>query len=365
MFRNSFHTIILTIASLLSFTSCGVDDYFDDLQNSYNDETDLQDKSSVSPQNGAEIFFSVKSDIPARGSEDGNFPSSFKITAFDGDKNYFDHTSDLVTCDGNGSTWTSDHRRFWPGNPNNDWKGLDFYAYSIVGKGDITRDVNASEEEFDFSNEVPSIRNFRVSRDLRCQNDLLYAVAADVRNVSASGKVDLYFRHALSKVAFQISNDNSAYDNVEILSVEIGGVKGIGDYRFPKKKEANGSIISFSDKEEGGVWTIPSSAEAEVYALTDLDVKLAGPGKSGSGSYLSDFILMIPQSVEAWSEKASESGSYIKIVMQVTPKGSGNAKEDTIFFPISINWKEGKSYLYNISIDSPILSIWECESEFK
>lgn len=365
MSRHYFHIVILTVLSFFPFISCTVDEDFSDLEAPRKEETSPKDKKTASQPNGAEIVFSVQSDIPARGSEEGSIPSSFRITAFDGSVNYFDRMSDLVTSDDNGSTWTSDHRRYWPGSPASSWKGLDFYAYSVVGEGDATRDMNGATEEFDFSKEVPSVRNFKVSPDIRSQKDLMYAMAADVRNAEGSGKVDLHFRHALSKIAFQVSNDNSDYDNVEILSIEIGGVKGSGDYRFPKKKEANESLITFSDKEERGIWTVPSSAADEVYAITGLNVNLAGPGKSGSGSYLSASMLMIPQSVEACSGEDSTSGSYIRVKMKVTLKGSGQAYEDTIFVPISINWKEGKSYLYYVSIDSPFLSVCECESEFK
>lgn len=366
MLRHSLHTVLMTIATLLSLSACSVDDTFSDLQAPQKDEpTTTKDAKTASPTNGAEIVFSVQSGSSARGADDSNIPSSFRITAFDGAVNYFDSTSDLVTSDDKGSTWTSSHRRYWPGSPESSWKGLDFYAYSIVGKGDATRDMNGAAEEFDFSSEIPSVRNFKVTPDIRRQKDLMYAMAADVSNANGSGKVDLHFRHALSKIAFQVSNDNSHYDNVEILSIEIGGVKGTGDYRFPKKKVANESLITFSDKEEGGVWTIPSSAADEVYAISDLNVNLAGPGKSGSGSYMSDSMLMIPQRVEACSGEDSTSGSYIRVEMKVTLKGSEQAYEDTIFVPISINWKEGKSYLYYVSIDSPFLSVCECESEFK
>lgn len=353
--------IALMILSMIAISSCSVDEDFKDLE-SY--RKSASNEGIDSDRELSKIEFGVLTeggDYSARGGETDLSLKGFKITAYDGIRNYFNGDADMVRTSDNGSTWTSSRLRYWPEDRSSDWAGLTFYAYTDDGEG-YTREGNDAYI-FDMSGEVPAIRNFKADEDIDSQRDLMYAVVRDVNNINGKHKVDLNFRHALSKICFTISNDNPKYDNVEVISIELGGVRGEGTFRFPEKPMKKEFMFDISDKESKGEWILDPGQEDRSFVMSDINVNLGS--RSQSRVELSRQMLMIPQQVEARSSRTSTSGGYIMITVRVTPKGATEARSpETIFLPTSIDWKVGKKYTYDIVLDSPLMTFSVCESDF-
>lgn len=359
MKASSIKYIAISILTLLSAASCSVDEDFSALEES---QQKLTPQAKVAEEK-SEIIFRVVSDNNARSAQ-GNILSQFKITAFEDGINYYDGRTDLVTTSDNGTSWISDYSRYWPGNRPSNWTGLTFYAYTERN----SRKRSVSEENgagnLDMTKNIPMIKDFKVKSDVSEQRDLMYAVAKDVNNTYGNGEVDLNFKHALCKVYFSASNNDPNISNIEIQSIEIGGVKGEGSYQFPDLSLQKAKTINVSNSELNGKWEIPAEAEDQSYSVSDINVNLGSSGQSSS-IILTEGMLLIPQQVEARKVKSSPIGSYIKVTVKVTPKGASEPNDpEVLYFPTSVNWKEGKSYCYDINWNNLFTVITTCESTF-
>ncbi|MDE6023237.1 MAG: fimbrillin family protein [Muribaculaceae bacterium] len=359
MKARSFKYAAITILTLLSASSCSVDEDFSALEES---QQKMSPQAKIAEET-REIIFRVTSDNNAR-SADGNILRQFKITAFEDETNYYDGRTDLVTTSDNGISWTSDYCRYWPGNRPSNWNGLTFYAYTDGSSRNRSVIDETGAGNLDMTNNIPMIKDFKVKNDISEQRDLMYAVAKDVNNAYGNGEVNLNFKHALCKVYFSASNNNPNISNIEILSIELGGVKGEGSYRFPDLSSQNANTFNISNSEQKGNWQIAEEAEDQSYTVSDININLGSYGQSNS-SVLTEGLLLIPQQVEARKTKTSTIGGFIKVTVKITPKGVSDANApEVLFFPTSVNWKEGKSYCYDINWSQPFTAITTCESTF-
>lgn len=347
----------LTVLTLLSVSSCSVDDDFSDLEKSQEKAT----QASIAEEKD-EIVFRVKTKNDARSasSSEENSVRQFKITAYEEGKNYYEGATDVVTTFDNGVSWSSDHSRYWPGNRPSSWTGLTFYAYTEGNsKNRSVRDENGAGI-FDLSSNIPMIKDFKVMSDVSEQRNLMYAVAKDVNK--NGGDVTLDFKHALCKVNFSITNNDPCISSIKVMSIELGGVKGVGSFQFPDISSQKQSAFRIADDEPKGKWTFSPNTQDETYLLTDVNLNQSSTGQSNS-SVISESLLLIPQTVEAKTDKSSQMGGYIKVTIQITPNGSTQPRSpETVFLPTDIDWKEGKNYCYDITWNRPFTIITLRES---
>lgn len=344
----------------LAMTSCALDEDFSKL------ETNTASES----KNNSEIGFKVQTDrlTRASGSYSNSFrPTQFEITAFDGDDNYYNGATDRVTSNDKGNTWTSDHRRYWPSDRHDGWDGLTFFAYIDGNENSRTRGSRSTSGKFDITGAVPAIRNFEVDSDIHAQRDLMYAVAKDVKK-SGNGKVSLNFHHALSQICFTAQNCNPTLDDIEILSIELGGVKGTGTYYYPEATTEGGYSVELRSASTGR-WIIDRGAKDECYLLSNINMSLGAAVYNGKGDLKNiripdgndcdcpSAMFLIPQTAEPRLDRNADSGTYIKVTVRKTLKGASvpNAPEE-VFIPASVNWEEGRSYVYNITWRSSVIN---------
>lgn len=337
----------------LAMTSCALDEDF----------RNLETNAASDGNNSKEIGFKVQTGqlTRAAGSYSNSFrPTQFEITAFDGDDNYYNGATDLVSSSDKGKTWTSDHRRYWPTDRHDSWDGLTFFAYIDGNEDTRTRGSRSNTGRFDISGAVPAIRNFEVDSDIHAQRDLMYAVAKDVKK-NANGKVNLNFHHALSQVCFTAQNCNPTLDDIEILSIELGGVKGAGTYYYPEDTTEGGYSVELRSANTGR-WILNREAKDENYLLSDINMSLGAAIHNGKGDLknisiptgadddCSNAMFLIPQAAEPRLDRNADSGAYIKVTVRKTLKGaSGPNAPEEVFIPTSVNWEEGRSYVYNIT----------------
>ena len=316
MNRKSFAIAALSLLAATAFTACTADE-----------DLDLIPAPSAASD---AILFRVDNPSSARTStrDMATSVTDFKVAALDGETPYFSSPMNVFSAD-NGSSWTSAAKTSWPSNRPSSWKGLTFVAY-VDGAQD--------GRSFELSDGGASFNDYTVPSDVRSQADLMYAVAKEVRG----GSVGLRFRHALSQVTFTAQNNHPAYESVEILSIELGGVKGSGTYSFPQ---------SSTSSDARGAWTLAGDADA-TYTIGNVAVTLPACGSDRRGEKVSlssetraagdNVMYLIPQQ--------TEEGAYIKVTARITLKDAGGASyisEEVI--PVAVDWQEGQRYSYNIA----------------
>lgn len=337
----------------ITLTACSSDDELNELVPSTDNNT---------------ISFKVQTPNLTRASDSYNNnsrPTRFKVTAYQGATNYYGGSVDEMASADGGYSWTSSKTRFWPESSNTNRNSLTFYAF--IDNNNNTSRAGSATHSFDMTGAVPMFRDFSVNADVALQNDLMYAVAKDVSKASSrQGDVTLNFRHALSQICFTAQNNDPTLSDIEITSIEIGGINGKGTYRFPETSTS--TLPSGSESSEAlGRWTIDRSAAKQKYILSNLSEKLGAPAASGKGMVrnisnpdyndgqnarrvndISKAMYLIPQKVAACSSESANDGAYFKVMINVCSAVSNASQSVEVFVPVSVDWKEGSRYVYNL-----------------
>lgn len=316
MNRKSFSLASLALLISTLLPSCSADE-------------ELSNLSAPSADSSA-IVFRVDNATSARTStrDISTSVTDFKVSAFDGGTEYFSTPLSVFSSD-NGSTWTSSSKTYWPTD-----LALTFVAYV---------DRNPNGNSFLLESGSASFDGYEVPSNVADHSDLMYAVAKDVTRTSSASGVSLRFRHALSQVSFTVQNNSPVYESIEVLSIELGGVKGKGTYNFPQAS---------TNSTARGEWTVDTNSDDRSYTIGGLGITL---GECAGGSYGEkvsignctrgedgNVMYLIPQDVE--------EGAYIKVRTKMTLKDvPGASYESEEIIPITVDWKEGQKYSYNIA----------------
>lgn len=314
MNRKSFAIASLALLAATAFTSCSADQ-------------DIENSIAPAAADSNEIVFRVENASPARSASTRDMETSvtdFKVSALDRGNAYFNSPMSVFPS---GSSWTSTGKTYWPED-----RALTFVAFV---------DRNPYGSSFSINDGNASFTGYEVPANVADQTDLMYAVAKDATRSSSKAGVSLRFRHALAQISFSAQNNHPAYASIEILSVELGGVKGKGSYSFPQASTSNAAR---------GEWTLDADSDSS-YTISGLGITLPACGSDLRGEKVSlgsetrggdNVMYLIPQTVE--------EGAYIKVKTRMTLKdvpGASYESEETI--PLSGDWKEGQRYSYNIA----------------
>lgn len=327
MNRKSFATAALSLLAATAFTACTADEELDNL-------------SAPSAASDA-IVFSVDNASMERTSSTRDMSTSvtdFKVSALDNGASYF---STPMSVFFSGSAWTTSGTTCWPAD-----RALTFVAF-------VDRN-----ESFELSDGSAYFSDYEVASNVADQSDLMYAVAKDVRKESSDGKVSLRFRHALSQVSFTAQNNSPVYSSIEILSVELGGVKGKGTYTLPQAS---------TNASAQGQWSVDGSSERS-FTISDPGVTLGScdGGSTGDKVSLSGATRGTEDNVMYLIPQESAEGAYIKVTARMTLQdvpGASYVTEETI--PITVDWKEGQRYSYNIAWNATPITFDVTVSDFR
>ena len=331
-------------------------------------------KSEVLESNDGEIRFNVVANNATKADAiycNNNKPSEFTVYAESSDGTTYIN-GDKITSPDDGTTWVNESgTRFWP----NDLS-LDFYA---VVNGEIYWNVEAAE-----GTAPASIVDFEVPTDVAAQKDLLYAVKTDQAKTDGADKMDdvaLNFRHALSQIVFNAKNTNENL-YVEVSGVSIVNVANKNSFTFPvtdtdnnmEDADHDGSFdnpINYNGS--WGKWNDLTSG-ATVYPVEFETVELEGNNTlvdlttNAKGEYSTDALLMLPQTSMAWNPETVPSpglvgndsnGSYFLVNCAIynvsgnsfdpevdIPLWASQAEHKQVAIPMTINWEQGKKYIY-------------------
>lgn len=229
-----------------------------------------------------------------------------------------------------GDSWTYTNIKFWPEN-----EKVDFLAYAPY-KADWANYVSA-EKAFTYT----------VSALASAQEDLIAATAFQKDKNSSTNKVNLKFKHLLSRIGFNAKSDKDYGTTV----VTVTGLK------IQYKADAIDSASKFtfatsgdSGDNEAGTWGATGTAQfaqgdasgeliTNNVVLTADDQSLNTPAEAPA-----TYLMLLPQSVEAADLQAeiTYTVTYSNPTAVVT-----NVR--TIDLP-AVNWQMGKAYTYNFII---------------
>ena len=278
-----------------------------------------------------------------------NLPTSFKVWANVGDKNYIE-----------GETYTKSGDNYVVGATLRYWPESDIDFHAVVNEGGTTNwDAAAGQLSFE---------GYTVATDVAQQKDFLYAVAADCSK-PVTGVQALNFRHALAQVMFKGKCENSKI-YVEISGVQICKIKNVGDFALPTAstdaKNINHGPSGWETSLASGnygVWSnqsgsVTNAVSFAATALTNAGVNLT---YTTDDHATSNIIYMVPQTLTPWAASnggtvpASQNGSYFLLTAKIwnVAGGSVDKVNDVVIYdgPIAIPtdarvFEGGKRYVY-------------------
>ncbi len=153
------------------------------------------------------------------------------------------------------------------------------------------------------------------------QRDLMVATPRRDIYPQVSGKVNLSFKHALSKVSFSVKGD----PNSKVISIKLKGIQNSGTLTFSDDGNFTWNNNSATDN-----FTVSESS-----GLKD-DVTTSG---TTSQNITSDngYLFMLPQDV---------SGKSVKLT--IADSDGSNSKNVTLNMPATQVWEAGESYNYEV-----------------
>lgn len=325
-------------AGLLAMTSCSNDELV-----------------SVN-RDGDEIAFNVVTNASGRANDvycNNNMPTAFNVWAtYDGST--YISGDDIEYQD---SKWVNTSgTRYWPDG------AVKFFAH-----------VNAGNA-FNWNNGAPKIEDFTVETDVANQVDLLYAVK-EATKPATGGQVTLNFRHALSQIVFAAKNTNKNL-YVEISGVTVCKLGNTNTFTYGTDNTDNnienheGTVGTITYDGSWGTWTALSGG-SQNYSVDFTAVPVAGNNTAVSltntnitgKEFSSNAMLLLPQTTTAWNPEVNptsqgQTGTYFLVKCQIWNVAGTTVDKDNdvclwgkdgasdVAIPVSINWEQGKKYLY-------------------
>jgi hypothetical protein len=289
---------------------------------------------------------------------------SFKATAFKTGETtspYFDE----VVFTGTGGTYTSAQKYYWPAG---DGK-LDFYAWS-------PSNLNAGANDYN---------NFTITPSTTVANqiDFVYAVTKGWGKTTRSGGngVAINFRHAESKIKFNVQNTNNNL-KITVGTVTIKNLRGSETFSWNGVTNGTTPTAAAAANTDGqytsgvltylnGTWTKSSAQTAEyttpaMYATSNYNVLtgiVAAKDIVGSGAASDYDMILIPQALKiettyaSGDENAAFEGACILVQLKIQNKedgsyiiGSSEAFVTAMWPLTALTWLPGHQYTYTIDL---------------
>lgn len=289
------------------------------------------DQPSVATSN-KEIRFNVTVPRAARAATTTASIDHFRIFSFVDSKPYMHN----VTANKVNTSWVTTPVMYWPA----DDSPVNFYCISPM-----IREATSSE--------VPN-PNIEDYEDKDGTTDLLYSVASGV----TTNPVSINFRHALSKLAFNLKRKEASASQsalkVEVKELSITDIRTAGNFTYP-------SQTTSANSESAGTWhDQKNTSEIPIFKGTTATLTDSYTNLNSTG-----YEFAIPQTLA--ESKADLSGPYVKVLCSIYDENSGvriwpkGEEHSYLYFPLnspgssntSPAWSAGKAYAYNITIGVP------------
>ncbi|GHT61649.1 hypothetical protein AGMMS50239_13030 [Bacteroidia bacterium] len=232
-----------------------------------------------------------------------------------------------VVIGSNAAGWTYSPLAFWP-----ETAAVNFFAFSPTAAVGITKGATALAGQYDTIPGEPSIE-YELPTVLTNQADLLVARHSGTYAAEGATGVTLNFRHALSRVLFQVKSESSMDFIVSSIKLKNVKSKATLDLNYVPKDAAafpyptdNATIDTVGYQ----VHWVPDSPTSPT--VVELDANLTTTAVAGDGAWHyvvgdADALYVIPQENEASDLK------------NATLVGSGDPDPSSLFY-IEITYKE-------------------------
>ena len=329
-------TLLLALSTLASFYSCT------------NDPSELKTDNRII---GFSPYSPITKGTPMNGNADFQQQDNrFGVTAYlrganSTDPPYIGKKTAGEEVIYNGTIWQYTNMQYWPN------KAIDFYAYTPynLSKFSSTIDVDPTIGLV--------ITPFYVPTDIDEQVDFMYATALNTSKPSNNSNVLLNFKHGLSQIAFKAKTGSSK------LKAKIGQIE------LENIHASAGFMVSNSGT---SLWAVGSTKSTYKAKLDHTFININyDPVNYKQISSPNNVLMLIPQTQSTWdpSTEKTKDGTgikptttkpYLKIKCKIFVV-NGNKKYyiigkngysanscGNVYVPISIDWKEGYKYTYNL-----------------
>ena len=296
---------------------------------------------TVESYKGNGISFRTFTDNVTRSTaiNDASGLTDFKVAAYkDADKSlYFQDTWTQSQASG-AYSWNCSNIYYWPGDNS---AQLNFSAYGPVGT----------------SNKITGISP---AVNAKVQTELLVAYNTGTGANNQSG-VNMQFKHIFSQIVVQAKNASNVH-RIEVKGVKLGHLHSTADLTMPSASTDNNDLLQRNtiwgnlSPATGGNWDAGKNSYVSK-SLTDGTVM----GSTYSSLMGTDnSFIVIPQSMTAWTENATNDGAYISVLCRIWQK-TGNGADEILLYPsdetqwgwaavgIAPDWNPGYKYTYNLS----------------
>ena len=300
----------------------------------------------------------------------------FAVTAFRKDQTtspYFDNVTFKTT---DGTTFTSeDGKYYWPSSTN-----LDFYAYAPLN----SENTGVARSAYNSFTVTPGTT-------VASQPDFVYAVTRNWGRATTDQTtghviptvtgVTINFRHAESKIAFKLGNNNKNL-KITVGDVSIGNLRGSETFTWNGVTDGTTPVEASSANTDGkyttgtltylnGTWTA-SSVQTSAYTVTMESTEsynifngtvTAKNLYSASASAPNFDMILIPQALKiettynGTSVASTFEGAYITVQIKIQNKETGDyivgdgSNYVTAMWPLTaLTWLPGHKYTYTIDL---------------
>lgn len=309
----------LAAMAALTLVSCSSDDLDSLSDNSSKNEAISFDgylgRSAVAV-NGSRGSVLDNNTLPAKGfGVFGNYSSTETVTF---GTNLFNNVKVTGETSTGGTTWTYEHKKYWPTEGH-----IDFLAYAPYADKTLKN---------------TTCIDFTVAKNAAEQEDLLWAKAEKQTKTNQSGgnKVKFTFNHALSRLGYSVKLKD-AYSEATITLKKItlaGSATEPTKTAFYKEGTINLST---------GAWTPSTSEEKQNFEWfnntsgTEVTTKAAD---NDPGNYL----FVIPQK---FSTPATDE---LYVIVEYTIQTGTTAMKSIVSSKITKDFEQGKAYTINLSL---------------
>ncbi|GHT86064.1 hypothetical protein FACS18947_5570 [Bacteroidia bacterium] len=258
-------------------------------------------QTPVVNNSGHAIKFESWANKPLRAATKANDVTDFAVLATDTATGAIDPVliDGKVVIGSNAAGWTYSPLAFWP-----ETAAVNFFAFSPTAAVGITKGATALVGQTDANADEPSI-GYELPTTLTDQVDLLVARHSGTYAAEGASGVTLNFRHALSRVLFQVKSESSMdfiVSSIKLKNVKSKATLDLND--VPKDAAAfpyptdNATIDTVGYQ----VHWVPDSPTSP--SVVELDANLTTTAVAGDGAWHyvvgdADALYVIPQENEA------------------------------------------------------------------
>lgn len=324
MYKKFFMGIAAMAA--LTLVSCSSDDLNSLSDNSSKNEAISFDgylgRSAVAV-NGSRGSVLDNNTLPEKGfGVFGNYSSTETVTF---GTNLFNNVKVTGETSTGGTTWTYEHKKYWPTEGH-----IDFLAYAPYADKTLKN---------------TTCIDFTVAKNAAEQEDLLWAKAEKQTKTNQSGgnKVKFTFNHALSRLGYSVKlKDAYSGATITLKKITLAGSDDEATKAFYKE----GTIdLSIEDK-AAKTWTPSTTADKQNFTWFSGDQKLTDKVANNT-----EYLFVIPQDFS----KTTSGADALYVIVEYTvefPLQTGTTAPMTsrVSRKLVKNFEQGKAYMINLTI---------------